>query len=96
MKVIDAMIILGVKEGYTAEQVRMAAARTMRAIHPDTRAPDMAPKYTLAHVKEARDCLLRECDRRDNPCRMCRGRGWLPYKLGVVTCSQCGGSRVAS
>lgn len=95
MRVFDAMVILGVREDANEAAIKRAANSLMFAIHPDVCAPDYTPKHTLAEVKEARDTLLRAADRRGNPCKMCLGRGWIPTKLGVSTCRQCGGSCVA-
>jgi len=95
MKVIDAMVVIGVKENASVEDIKRAANRLMKDTHPDTCGPLATTEYTLFMIKEARDTLLREAEKKAHPCRMCQGRGWHPSKYGAIECKQCGGSGVA-
>jgi hypothetical protein len=54
MSVEEAIEILGLKPGYTAEDVKLAHRRMMQKVHPDRGGSD----YLAAQINKAKDTLL--------------------------------------
>lgn len=54
MSAEEAMEVLGLKPGYTKEEVKMAHRRMMQKVHPDRGGSD----YLAAQINKAKDTLL--------------------------------------
>jgi DnaJ-class molecular chaperone len=86
MRAAEARQILGLHNGYTAEDVRQAFVAAAMAQHPDAGGKG----GDLDAISCARDILLQMLGGIIS-CPQCRGRGSIKARFGSVPCGRCEG-----
>lgn len=84
--------LLGLVNGFGAEDVRAAFVAKVKATHPDMN-PGEDLGADVAALVAAKDLLLGN-QANEIPCPQCRGSGSIKGKIGVYECGRCGGEGV--
>lgn len=88
----EALAILGLDKRPTEVGLRMAYAKALLAIHPDTAAREENP-LLVKKIMDARDFLKALTKHGSLACRMCGGRGTVGAGFGGARiCGQCAGT----
>lgn len=95
MNIREALTILGLSsEHVNNEEIKAAAAASIKKCHPDHGGdPELAPE-TIAKIQKAKSLLLQRSNDDSKLCGSCGGKGYKQVLFQTFKCVRCQGTGV--